>query len=1089
MKKRVLSVFIAFAMLLWLIPASALADSEKENCIQNGSNTYSSLTEAVKEANAGDTLWLIGDDATEQQVTIDKSITIELQGYAMPSTALMIKGSSTNVAINDRVGTGSINKNHYTGFATAHSRCTATVVVDGGATLTVNGVTGKNKDSGTIFYDSATSDLVKAIFVQGASTLIINGGTFVAQEGAGRDALFVYNGTVTINDGYFYRYISYNSAPTTEKPLTIKKCEIYNPNGSGAVWIESSGNINGSYFSSGNQSLDSIKKVFLATSTGSYVLDGSVANHVIIGCGIYASEAVKSTTLADGTIYAVGSTDGNSPETITPTDSDKITLAPQIAGGDGTTITYTWEKNGNTINGADSATYTIDNYSTSDDGTYKVTATESNTSVSLYYKIGNASEDTVSHSDHCICGVEKCSNQLHGINPVWQKWESIDSLPAEAGNYYLTKNVTLSDTWEVSVSGIKICLNGKSITGANSKAVIKVSKGGDLTITDCAKEVGKITHKSGDTGRGITNNGTFTLWNGNITGNNYLISYGGGIYNSGGGKFTMYGGFISDNSASCGGGVYTYTYEDIFTMYGGTITGNKAERGGGVYNIGNSILTAGNIIGNNCTGTTNYGSGGGIYNVGTLTMSGTPKVTANKMGGTFENGTLTGGTEDNVYLYGNLEAIKSTGLADGASVGITAKRLGNTVVNGTTSTTGFFSDNAGYYLVANSEYNCLKLQELQEQEHSWSAEWTSDGTYHWHKCSDVGCEKTKDYAAHTYGDLIPQKDATCIATGMKEYYQCFVCKQYFDAQKGVTTLAELVIAVSSSNHDLEHHQARFATCTEKGWEAYDTCKRDGCHYTTYEEIPALGHNLTEVYAVAATYDSTGNIQYWVCNGCGKYFSDKVGENEITQADTVVKKLPVIIEGNNAKVTQGTNEKLAFTSDAEFADFIRVDVDGKTLESKQYTVASGSTIVTLNTDYVATLAAGEHTLDIVSQNGTATAKFTVTEKTPEVTPEVTPETKPETTPETKPETKPETTPEITPETTDKTGEATTDKTGGVTTDKTDKADKADKAANNDNTASAQTGDSNNIMNCMALLFISGGAVIGMAFVDRKKKYNR
>ncbi len=1061
MKKRVLSVFIAFAMLLWLIPASALANTNTENCVKNGNNTYSSLTEAVNNAKAGDTLWLIGDDATEQQVTIDKSITIELQGHAMPSTALMIKGSSTNVAINDRVGTGSINKNHYTGFATAHSRCTATVVVDGGATLTVNGVTGKSKDSGTIIYDSAKIDLEKAIFVQGASTLIINGGTFVAQEGAGRDALFVYNGTVTINDGYFYRYISYNSAPTTEKPLTIKKCEIYNPSDSGAVWIESSGNINGSYFSSGNQSLDSIKKVFLATSTGSYVLQNSTANHVIIGCGIYASEAVKSTTLADGTIYAVGSTDSNSPETITPTESDKITLAPQIAGGDGTTITYTWEKNGNKIDGADSATYTIDNYSSNDDGTYKVTATESNTSVSLYYKIGNASEEIVSHSTHCICGVEKCSNQLHGINPVWQKWESDDSLPAEAGNYYLTKSVTLSDTWEVSVSDIKICLNGKSITGANNKAVIKVLQDGNLTITDCANGAGKITHKSGDTGRGITNNGTFTLWNGNITGNNYLISYGGGIYNSGGGKFTMYGGAISENSASCGGGVYTYTSEDIFTMYGGTITGNKAERGGGVYNIGNSILTAGNITGNNCTGTTNYGSGGGIYNVGTLTMSGTPKVTANKMGGTFENGTLTGGTEDNVYLYGNSAAIKSTGLADGASVGITAKKLGNTVVNGTTSTTGFFSDNAGYYLVANSEYTCLKLQELQE--HRWSAEWTSDDTYHWHKCSDVGCEQTNDYAAHTYGNLIPQKDATCIETGMKAHYQCSVCEQYFDVQKAVTTLADLTIAVSSSNHDLEHHNVQSATCTEKGWEAYDTCKRDGCHYTTYEEISALGHNLTEVHAVAATYDSTGNIQYWVCNGCGKYFSDKAGENEITQADTVVKKLPVIIEGNNAKVIQGTNEKLAFTSDAEFADFIRVDVDGKTLDGKQYTVASGSTIVTLNADYVATLAAGEHTLDIVSQNGTATAKFTVTEKTPEVTPEVTPETK--------------------PETTDKTGEATTDKTDGVT------IDKPGKVTSDDNVASAQTGDSNNIMNCMALLFISGCAVTGMVFVGRKKKYDR
>lgn len=49
----------------------------------------------------------------------------------------------------------------------------------------------------------------------------------------------------------------------------------------------------------------------------------------------------------------------------------------------------------------------------------------------------------------------------------------------------------------------------------------------------------------------------------------------------------------------------------------------------------------------------------------------------------------------------------------------------------------------------------------------------------------------------------------------------------------------------AAQHDLEHHDAQTATCTEKGWEAYDTCKREGCDYTTFTETDALGHDFGE----------------------------------------------------------------------------------------------------------------------------------------------------------------------------------------------------------------------------------------------------
>ena len=52
-----------------------------------------------------------------------------------------------------------------------------------------------------------------------------------------------------------------------------------------------------------------------------------------------------------------------------------------------------------------------------------------------------------------------------------------------------------------------------------------------------------------------------------------------------------------------------------------------------------------------------------------------------------------------------------------------------------------------------------------------------------------------------------------------------------------------------------HHEAKAATCTEIGWNAYDTCKK--CDYTTYVEIPAPGHALEHHKAKAATCTEIG----------------------------------------------------------------------------------------------------------------------------------------------------------------------------------------------------------------------------------------
>ena len=183
------------------------------------------------------------------------------------------------------------------------------------------------------------------------------------------------------------------------------------------------------------------------------------------------------------------------------------------------------------------------------------------------------------------------------------------------------------------------------------------------------------------------------------------------------------------------------------------------------------------------------------------------------------------------------------------------------------------------------------------------------------------------------------------------------------------------------------HTGGTATCKDKA-----KCEVCG---ESYGKLDPNNHaNLKHIDAKAATKTSEGNIEYWYCDGCNKYYKDAKATQEITKAQTVTAKLPPkITAGDGATVTQGEKKELSFTSDASFADFLRVELDGTTLDEKNYTKKEGSTIITLNRDFVATLSVGEHTLAIVSKSGTATAKFTVKAKPTETTtpqPTVTPQ---------------------------------------------------------------------------------------------------
>ena len=242
--------------------------------------------------------------------------------------------------------------------------------------------------------------------------------------------------------------------------------------------------------------------------------------------------------------------------------------------------------------------------------------------------------------------------------------------------------------------------------------------------------------------------------------------------------------------------------------------------------------------------------------------------------------------------------------------------------------------------------------------------------------------------------------------------------------------------------DKETRNAKEATCTEAGYSGDVYCLVCNEMITKGHDINMASHKLNYIPKTDATVTETGNDEYWQCTVCDKYFSDAEGTNEITDlegwkaGDGKIDKLPPeIIEGKGQSITEGEKKALSFTSNAAYSDFIRVELDGSELSEENYEKAEGSIIITLDADYVATLPAGEHTIGIVSESGTATTTFTVAEKA-----------------------------------------------APGTSDDSDRDSKADADKN------AKTGDDANLALWLALMLLSGAGITGTTIYTRRKRTN-
>ena len=291
------------------------------------------------------------------------------------------------------------------------------------------------------------------------------------------------------------------------------------------------------------------------------------------------------------------------------------------------------------------------------------------------------------------------------------------------GNWYLSQDVTLEETWEANNKSVtlNLCFNGHTVTSDKSNtssSLLRVCNGASANLTDCAATPGGLRGNSALTAqRGLQVSWAYVnLYNGTITG--FTTSYGAGVAVEprSGGSFGLYGNAAIQHNKSTNtgnlmqGGNY-YPNSDLEN-----VSGKSSAGGGGVANLGkftmnslrsdaiayNSAARYGGglfswsegdqerwtkLLNGGITGNTAGEQGGGVHaspnHSGTeLTLGGSVSITGN---------TLTDGTDENLYLlvdteYGASAKISVSGLTEDADIQVVEVegREGKDYFNGVT---------------------------------------------------------------------------------------------------------------------------------------------------------------------------------------------------------------------------------------------------------------------------------------------------------------------------------------------------------------------------------------------------------------------
>lgn len=295
---------------------------------------------------------------------------------------------------------------------------------------------------------------------------------------------------------------------------------------------------------------------------------------------------------------------------------------------------------------------------------------------------------------HKICGEADCTDGHEDME--WIPWDGTKTLPTEAGNYYLTKDVTLTARWSpLPEQAVNLCLNGHIISTNNYWLFLIYT----TTFTDCSDTQHKFSVRDDGLWTLDEENGTETVTGGVITGNDGSQSRP-AIYIVRGGLLNMYKINVIGNCSGYGtftGAVSVYFGD--FTMYSGKIAGNIGREGCGVYNTSNTPFK---MYGGEISHNTAWVKGGGVCVGKNMTIGGTAVIKDN--------------IGDNLYINNAdlLTIDKNKPLTDGAYISVTygydwtSVPINVTGSNDADYSKYFHSDNESYKIV-NNENNAVTL--------------------------------------------------------------------------------------------------------------------------------------------------------------------------------------------------------------------------------------------------------------------------------------------------------------------------------------------------------------------------------------------
>lgn len=432
---------------------------------------------------------------------------------------------------------------------------------------------------------------------------------------------------------------------------------------------------------------------------------------------------------------------------------------------------------------------------------------------------------------------------------------------------------------------------------------VDISYGGKFEMSG-----GAITNCKADDDSGAVDIGagcTFIMNSGTISGCR-ADDDAGAIFIKGNGSFVMNGGTIENCSACNLGGAVNIRENGSFSMTGGTIKNCTVDEGGSgnaVYGRSDEAIVA--------------ISGGTIENCGASPLSFDIFTVS------FDSG---GGTPVAEQKVLNARAVRPDGPAKAGYifkdwyVGENAFDF-SVPVTENVRVVAIWSecDHAG----STAQPTCTDSAvctvcggTIPEKEHALI--WQSENGEYWQKCSNCDFETEKKLipvlTLNAPDKVCRTQDCTftfnlpeggkLITTGYEfekiggdlsatlengKYTVELGSSSYPAEENGfkVTVSAEtadgFAIKAEKSVMILNDHTGGKATCKDKA-----KCEVCGAEYG---EIDAKNHtDLKHFPAKAATKTTEGNIEYWYCEGCGKYFSDKDGTKEIKKADTVTAKL-------------------------------------------------------------------------------------------------------------------------------------------------------------------------------------------------------